>query len=865
MTDEEKKISGKRIVIKQGNNEVYIDFDEGEDISIENKSREKRLELEKKKSVIKNILRCHLDEGIDISLDVRDMVVSNNGKYLITCSEISGEEIPRVCIWSLENILAREKNPKACFIEAQQEPKNYWQKNDKESNWILSVDTDIINTESGHRWIICAGTLAGDVFLWSGEVQKDTDEWILDTPLFRNLTKSREDRKPVFLVKIIKEKLKEGSEDTEEEKEKFHVFMVLNSIYGKDREANILNLSLTFEELINESVPLKPILFGAHNDNILALDCFGKKGEEIKEDEKFLICGSRDNKIIKWDLNSKKKTEFVAHEDSVTSVKLFHKGKKLASGSSNNVIRVWDLQKNINFEVPLQYMHTDEIVYLDILKGDKFLVSASLDNTIKVWDLDNEGALVRNIIIDEELELLRQNEMEKEEKIHQEEHFQLESSWGHLKKIIITPNYQYILALKKNEVLIIRNFGRIWHFCRQLKYIEKDSKDLYDKILGDNLRQIARWESESEETLKDLFSTIKERLTSKFKVLDKKSEKLYDLYELGKMFIPSIIRYEDNKDQQKQYIKSVQSNYDNYWFSANQMFVQLLEYQWSFQLYLTTDIEEEIEATVENGKKKGAKFIDLTSSKRENKVHKIILRDRNQSQVRFLMVLGNVPATFIPLLKAVILDVEDDRGDKDSLIFTDFIYPKEKKDSILILDDPEKSIKNPEIHKYLENSYYSECIFKLDERYSTDKLAKVFIKKVSLEFTESLNPLKSSNALPKDIRLFEAFRDKFTPTDFKNIEIKIGKGFRSAGGKIIDLYLGQLITLDFLFTIISVLIVFNDLVKDQYLFTPIGLSLFALNVLVSALVIITFFWIFIKKQIKNRKYKKMGGTDVPPR
>ena len=112
------------------------------------------------------------------------------------------------------------KNPKGCFIVAQQKPKNYGENTEEEFNWILSVDTDIIKTESGKRWIICAGTLAGDTFLWSGEIEKDTDEWILESPSCINLTKEHKNRKPVFIVKIIKERLNKGSKEKKEEEEK---------------------------------------------------------------------------------------------------------------------------------------------------------------------------------------------------------------------------------------------------------------------------------------------------------------------------------------------------------------------------------------------------------------------------------------------------------------------------------------------------------------------------------------------------------------------------------------------------------------------------------------------------------------------
>ena len=91
--------------------------------------------------------------------------------------------------------------------------------------------------------------------------------------------------------------------------------------------------------------------------------------EEVKEVEKrveeikFLICGTRDNQIFKWDLDKPKKIPIGSHEDSVTSVKIYQKGEKLASGSADNVIRIWDLQKN-NKIVQFWYLPQVEALFL---------------------------------------------------------------------------------------------------------------------------------------------------------------------------------------------------------------------------------------------------------------------------------------------------------------------------------------------------------------------------------------------------------------------------------------------------------------------------------------------------------------------
>ena len=800
-------------------------------------ARKERLKSEKNKSAILNIINCHQEEPMDPSLDVRDMVTSSNDKYLITCSETKQGESPKVCVWPLENILQGMKNAKGEIIEAQED--HEFQKISNKINWLLSVDA--IELEELQKWVICAGSFDGALYLWSGDIERKTKEWILNHPPSRNLTRDNGIQKAVTKVKIVKESEK-----------KIQIFVILKEIQGKqlaegnnyvlakycidfDVEGNIKNL---VPETLTSCLEGESENEGQKKDCILVCD--------FTEDNTFLVGGSRNNTILKWELKSKDEPiicEVGTHEDSVTSIKLFkakiykendkekneNKEKyKLASGSLDGVIKIWDLEEKTSFDLG---KHQKEIVSLDLLIGEKFLVSASKDNTIKLWDLNNH-VLVRNIVLDKELEMF--NGQEK----------QFEMGLNFLRKIILTKNNQYILALRKNRIFIIRNYGRIWHFYRQLKYIKDDAKDLFERIYGENLRQIAKWEKENEVALKKLFTLIKTRLSSSTsnKSLDNSPNNEYNLWELGKLFIPSFIRFEETENQQKQYIKGVQANYDNYWYSANKMFVELLDFSWGFKFFLTTSFEEEMTE---------AKYIEL---REENQT---ILKKRNQSQIRFKMVLDNIPATFIPLLKAINIEIEDDRGDKDTLIFTDFIYSE--KDPIKLLKKPSKSSKKPIKTLILKDSYYSDCTFKLDERYSKEKQALVYIKKISLEFTESLDPLKSSNALPQDVNLFEAFRDNFRSPDVNKIKIKIGKGFWSAAGKVMDEYLARFIMLDFIFTFISILLYF----EQGNISTIIGSITMSLNVIVSILIIVLIIYPLIKKlgkhfvkKVQERKNKK---------
>jgi hypothetical protein len=228
-----------------------------------------------------------------------------------------------------------------------------------------------------------------------------------------------------------------------------------------------------------------------------------------------------------------------------------------------------------------------------------------------------------------------------------------------------------------------------------------------------------------------------------------------------------------------------------------------------------------------------AKFYEISSKK---KSAKIILRDRKQSQIRFLMELVDIPTTFIPLIKAINLDVEDDRGDKDKLIFTDFIYSQ----------NPINSSKGGHI-------YYSCCIFKLDQRYATEKFADISIRKITVEFTESLNPLLTKDLNPSNreyTELFEAFRNKFQSPIFPTkTRINIGKRITTVS-KMMDNYLSKFVLIEFILATIALLLVFIEL--DLRAATKmIRVSLYLVGSII--MILILFFSIYYDIRRKKRK------------
>jgi len=79
-----------------------------------------------------------------------------------------------------------------------------------------------------------------------------------------------------------------------------------------------------------------------------------------------------------------------SHESLVTSVALSVDGKRLASGSWDRTIKVWDAERGGDAPLTLRG-HKDIVTSVALSADGKRIVSGSYDKTIKVWDSDRDG------------------------------------------------------------------------------------------------------------------------------------------------------------------------------------------------------------------------------------------------------------------------------------------------------------------------------------------------------------------------------------------------------------------------------------------------------------------------------------------
>ena len=52
--------------------------------------------------------------------------------------------------------------------------------NVKIDNWLLCIDSIVLNINDKKYWVICAGSINGDLYIWSGNIDDYTDKWIFE-------------------------------------------------------------------------------------------------------------------------------------------------------------------------------------------------------------------------------------------------------------------------------------------------------------------------------------------------------------------------------------------------------------------------------------------------------------------------------------------------------------------------------------------------------------------------------------------------------------------------------------------------------------------------------------------------------------
>ncbi|KAL5512563.1 hypothetical protein ACEPAG_3216 [Sanghuangporus baumii] len=108
---------------------------------------------------------------------------------------------------------------------------------------------------------------------------------------------------------------------------------------------------------------------------------------------KRIASGSHDHTVVVWDANSGEVVSgpFKGHTDNVNSVAFSPDGKRVASGSNDHTIRVWDVDSGELLLGPLEG-HTGRVQSVAVSPDGKHIASGSSDKTIRLWDADSGKA-----------------------------------------------------------------------------------------------------------------------------------------------------------------------------------------------------------------------------------------------------------------------------------------------------------------------------------------------------------------------------------------------------------------------------------------------------------------------------------------
>ena len=111
-----------------------------------------------------------------------------------------------------------------------------------------------------------------------------------------------------------------------------------------------------------------------------------------------LASGSADYTIRIWDVGDINNLRYVrtlrGHTDPVTSVAWSPDGSTLASASRDGTVRLWNPSNGINFAVLRG--HTDEVFGVAWSPDGRILASGSKDRTVRLWDPDTHG--IRSVL-----------------------------------------------------------------------------------------------------------------------------------------------------------------------------------------------------------------------------------------------------------------------------------------------------------------------------------------------------------------------------------------------------------------------------------------------------------------------------------
>ncbi|MBD2169496.1 ribosome assembly protein 4 [Calothrix membranacea FACHB-236] len=140
---------------------------------------------------------------------------------------------------------------------------------------------------------------------------------------------------------------------------------------------------------LQEATPTESYIDSGHQDSVTSI--------AFSSDGKKLASGSEDKTIKLWDISTGQLLQtFSGHGDVIKTIALSSDGQKLASGSKDKTIKLWDVSTGQLLQTFSG--HGDVVNSVALSSDGQKLASGSKDKTIKLWDVST-GKLLQTLSV----------------------------------------------------------------------------------------------------------------------------------------------------------------------------------------------------------------------------------------------------------------------------------------------------------------------------------------------------------------------------------------------------------------------------------------------------------------------------------